>query len=104
MTVPFMVLCNVPMLHAVGTAAAIGFPIAAAGTAGYVVTGWNVPGLPPGSLGYVYWPALLGLAIGGILTAPLGAKAAHSLPTRRLKQAFAILLYILATRMLVALA
>jgi uncharacterized membrane protein YfcA len=75
-----------------------------AGTVGYVVTGWNGSGLPPGSFGYLYWPALAGLAIGGMLTAPLGAKAAHSLPTKRLKQAFALLLYILATRMLVALA
>jgi uncharacterized membrane protein YfcA len=104
MTVPFMLLCNVPMLQAVGTASAIGFPIAVAGTVGYVVTGWNGSGLPPGSFGYLYWPALAGLAIGGMLTAPLGAKAAHSLPTKRLKQAFALLLYILATRMLVALA
>jgi uncharacterized membrane protein YfcA len=36
--------------------------------------------------------------------APLGAKAAHSLPTRRLKQAFAVLLMVSATRLLLAVA
>jgi uncharacterized membrane protein YfcA len=104
MTVPFMVLCNVPILHAVATAAAIGFPIAVAGTIGYVATGWGDPSLPAATLGYVYLPALLGVSLASVALAPLGAKAAHSLPTARLKQVFAILLLVLATRMLVGLA
>jgi uncharacterized membrane protein YfcA len=33
MSVPFMVWCNVPLRHAVGTSAALGFPIALASTA-----------------------------------------------------------------------
>jgi len=103
MTVPFMVLCNVPVLHAIGTASAIGFPIAAAGTAGYVLTGLLDGPLPRLSLGFVYLPALAGLVVASVLTAPLGALAAHRLPTRRLRQAFAALLYVLATRMLVRL-
>ena len=32
LSVPFMSFCNVPLHHAVGTSAAIGFPIAVAGT------------------------------------------------------------------------
>jgi uncharacterized membrane protein YfcA len=104
MTVPFMVMCNVPMLQAVGTAAAIGFPIAVAGTIGYVAAGWGDPAMPPATLGYVYLPALLGVSLASVALAPLGAKAAHSLPTARLKQAFAVLLLILATRMLIGLA
>ena len=104
MTVPLMVLCNVPMLQAVGTAAAIGFPIAVAGTIGYVAAGWGDPVLPAATLGYVYVPALVGVSIASMALAPLGAKAAHSLPTARLKQAFAVLLLILSTRMLIGLA
>jgi len=99
MTVPFMVMSNVPALQAVGTAAAIGFPIAAAGTVGYVVTGLAEGGLPPASLGYVYLPALLGLSVASMLTAPLGARLAHSLPTKRLKQFFALFLLFLAARL-----
>ena len=40
-SVPFMVWCNVKMHNAVGTSAALGFPIAAAGTLGYIITGWG---------------------------------------------------------------
>jgi uncharacterized membrane protein YfcA len=102
MSVPFMVLCRVPMLHAIGTASAIGFTIAVAGTVGYVVTGLG-HALPAPSLGYVYLPALAGMVVAGMLTAPLGAVAAHRLPTRRLRQAFALMLYLLATRTLLRL-
>jgi uncharacterized membrane protein YfcA len=99
MTVPFMVMSNVPALQAVGTAAAIGFPIAAAGTVGYVATGLVEVGLPPASVGYVYLPALVGISVASMLTAPLGARLAHSLPTKRLKQFFALFLLFLAVRL-----
>ncbi len=101
MTVPFMLFCNVSAIQAVGTASAIGFPIALGGTVGYVASGLLEGGLPPGSLGYVYSPALAGISLASVLTAPLGARLAHSLPMKRLKQLFALLLFLLATRMLV---
>lgn len=100
-SVPYMVRCNVPMIQAIGTAASLGFPIALAGTAGFVISGLYDNGLPPGSLGYVYLPAFAGIAVTGVLIAPVGAAAAHRLPTRRLKQIFAALLYVLAVRMLI---
>ena len=102
MTIPFLMYCNVPILQAIGTAAAVGFPIALAGSVGYIATGMGVAGLPAPSLGYVYLPALAGIVLASVLTAPLGAALAHRLPTRRLKQIFALLLYVLATRMLVS--
>lgn len=99
-SIPFMVRCNVKMHNAVATSAALGFPIAAAGTVGYVVSGWSTPNLPPGSLGFIYVPALLAVAAASVLTAPLGARVAHALNTRRLKRIFAGLLYLLAGYML----
>ncbi len=103
LTVPFMVWCNVPMLQAIGTAAAIGFPIGAAGTVGYVAAGWGAAGLPEWSLGYVYLPALAGVTVASMSLAPLGAMAAHRLPTKVLRRVFAVLMFTLATRMLVML-
>ena len=103
LSVPFMVWGNVPIHRAIGTSAAIGFPIAVAGTAGYVVNGLGAEGLPDGSLGYVYLPALAGIAAASVLTAPLGARLAHALPVRRLEQIFALLLIVVATRMLAGL-
>lgn len=103
MAVPFMVWCNVPMLVAIGTASAIGFPIAVAGSVGYVVSGLFESGLPPWSLGFVYLPALAGVTVASMLSAPLGAIVAHRLPTRLLRRIFALLMFSVATRMLVAL-
>jgi uncharacterized membrane protein YfcA len=100
LSVPFMLWHNVPLHRAIATSSAIGFPIALAGAAGYVLGGSGVSGLPAGSLGFVYLPALLGIVVGSVLTAPLGAFTAHRLPVRPLKRIFALLLAVLALRML----
>jgi uncharacterized membrane protein YfcA len=100
MTVPFLVWCNVPMRNAVGTSAACGLPIALAGTAGYIATGWDAAVLPAWSLGYVYLPALLCIVAASALFAPLGARLAHALPTGILKKIFATMLAIIGLRML----
>jgi uncharacterized membrane protein YfcA len=102
MSVPFMIYCNVPVIQAVGTAAAIGVPIAVGGTIGYLYTGWNAGGLPPWSLGYVYLPALAGITIASVATAPLGASLAHRVPGRMLKRLFSGLMFLLAARMMVS--
>jgi uncharacterized membrane protein YfcA len=100
LSVPFMVWCNVQMRHAVGTSAAIGFPIALAGTIGYLVNGWAVEGTPPLALGYIYLPAFLLVGAVSVLTAPLGAACAHRLPVSTLKKVFAGMLILLVAKML----
>ncbi|HEY4541841.1 MAG TPA: sulfite exporter TauE/SafE family protein [Noviherbaspirillum sp.] len=99
-SVPFMTWCNVTIHNAVATSAALGFPIALAGTLSNIYNGAQVPGLPAGSLGFVYLPALLVIALASVSTAPLGAKTAHSLPVKTLKKVFALVLYALAAYML----
>ena len=103
LSVPFMVWCNVTVHDAIGTSAAIGFPIAIAGAVGYIVNGLHVAGLPAYCLGFVYLPALAGIVGASVLTAPLGARLAHSLPVDRLKQVFALLLFVMGTKMLIGL-
>ncbi len=100
MSVPFMTFCSVPMHTAVGTSSAIGFPIAVAGTLGYILGGYGIQGLPEYTLGYVHLLAFAGIAIASFITAPLGAKLAHSLPVPVLKRFFAFFLLFVATRML----
>ena len=95
-----MTWCNVPIHSAVATSAALGFPIALANVLGYVLGGQSVPGLPPASLGYVWLPGLAAIAACSVLTAPLGARAAHALPVQQLKRVFAGLLLCLALYML----
>ena len=101
LSIPFLVRCNVPLKRALGTAAANGFPIAAAGTVGYILNGYRVPGLPEGSLGFVYLPALVLIVVASMPAAPLGAKLAHRLPVKRLRIVFALMLLAIAVRMLV---
>jgi uncharacterized membrane protein YfcA len=99
LSVPFMTWCNVKMHDAIGTSAAIGLPIAVAGTLGYLVAGWGAAALPAWSIGYVYVPALAGCVVASMLTAPLGARAAHSLPVATLKKIFAGVILLLLAKM-----
>lgn len=99
-SVPFMTWCNVAIHNAVATSAALGFPIAVANVLGYVISGQTVQNLPPASFGYIWLPALVVIAVCSFIVAPLGAKAAHSLPVSRLKRVFASILYVLAAYML----
>ncbi len=102
LTISFLTWCNVRMHQAIGTSAAIGVPIALAGTIGYIVTGSIDPALPPWSMGYVYLPAFIGMAITSILIAPLGAKLAHRMPVEMLKKIFMLFLVSLAVKMAVS--
>ncbi len=101
LTVPLMIACNVPVINAVATSAALGFPIAVAGTLGYIIAGWSLPDMPSGAIGYLYLPALFTVASASMLAAPWGARAAHRMNVRQLKRAFAGLLVALAGYMLV---
>lgn len=101
LSVPFMTWCNVPIHNAVATSAALGLPIAVFNVVGYVLGGWNTPGLPPFSTGYVWLPALAVIVCCSVLTAPVGARTAHALPVKTLKRIFALVLMALAISMLV---
>jgi len=96
-SVPFMTWCNIAIHNAVATSAALGFPIALANVVGYIISG---QGLPPYSFGYLWLPALVVIASCSVLMAPVGARAAHALPVKKLKRAFAVVLFVLALYML----
>lgn len=100
LSVPFFTWCNMKMQQAVGTSSAAGMPIALAGAAGFVWTGWQHPQLPEYSLGYVYLPALLGVAVTSVLFSQLGARWAHRIPAATLKKIFAALLAIVGAKLL----
>jgi len=100
MSVPFLTWCNMPVRNAVATSAAIGIPIAVAGAAGFIITGWDAPLRPAWSIGYVNLPAFLGIVTASTLFAPLGARLAHRIPELVLKRIFAVFLVIVGLRML----
>jgi len=95
-SVPFMTWCNIRIHDAVGTSSALGFPIAVAGTAGYVYAGLGLPEMPAGSIGYLYLPGLAVISVASMLMAPVGARTAHRMDIQPLKKVFAVVLYCLA--------
>ncbi len=100
LSVPVLTRCQVPIHRAVGTAAAIGIFISVPGALGFLINGWGVPERPPFSLGYVN---LIGFALivpMTLWTAPIGARIAHAINARLLRQLFAVFLFITAVRML----
>ena len=102
LTTPYLLWCNISLRQAIATSAACGLPIACAGAGTYLLTGLDAPGLPPGSSGYIYWPAVVGIAASSMLLAPLGASLTHRLSVYWLKKAFALLLIVVALRLLVS--
>lgn len=101
LTVPFLVACRIRLHHAIGTSAAVGFPVALASAAGYAANGlMQIQPLPEYALGYIYLPAFAMVALASTVTAPLGARTAHIMPASVLRKIFAGLLYLLGTRLL----
>ncbi|UTW06160.1 sulfite exporter TauE/SafE family protein [Pseudomonas benzenivorans] len=93
LSVPFLVWRSLSMQQAVATSAACGLPIAAAGALSFIWLGWDNPQLPEWSLGFVYLPALAGVACTSMFFARLGARLAHRLSPLLLKRLFALLLF-----------
>jgi uncharacterized membrane protein YfcA len=100
--IPFLTWCNVNTHRAIGTVAAMAFPLAIAGTLGYIISGWSVEDLPPWSLGFVYLPALLGISATSVVTAPLGARLAHRLKGATLRRIFAVFLVVMGAKVAVS--
>jgi uncharacterized membrane protein YfcA len=100
LTVPYLNWCNVRMQQAVGTSAACGLPIAVAGALANIATGWQSPGLPKLSVGFIYLPAFIGIVLTSVLFARVGANLAHRLDAALLKKIFAIVLIVMGVRFL----
>ena len=100
--VPFLTWCNVDTHRAIGTCAAMGFPLALAGTLGYVASGWGIAGMPPWSVGFVYVPAFVGIAVTSMLVAPWGARLAHRLKGATLRRIVALFLVAMGVKVAIS--
>ncbi|AGH39407.1 Permease [Bibersteinia trehalosi USDA-ARS-USMARC-188] len=97
--VPFLNSRGVELKRAIGTSSFCGCLLGAAATISFIISGWKNPNLPEYSLGYVYLPALFGIAATSIFTSKIGASMANKLPVATLKKAFAIMLMLIALNM-----
>ena len=100
LTVPYLISGQMLMRNAVAVASACGLPIAVSGTISYAILGWNALELPDWSIGYVYLPVFFGTGLSSLVTAPIGAKLAHTLPAAKLKRYFSLLLFVMAAKLM----
>lgn len=96
--VPYLAKSGYSMAQAIAIAAACGYPIALAGSLGFLVLGSGASGWPY-TIGYWYWPGVLILGLTGIAAAPSGARLAHRLPADVLRRLFGVFLILIAIRM-----
>jgi hypothetical protein len=100
MTVPYLVACGHTIHKSVGTSAALGLPLAIAGTMSFIGLTENSTMLPPYNLGYVHIPAFIGISVASSVMTPLGVRMAHRTSTSKLKLIFGLFLLVLGILML----
>ncbi|HUE92309.1 sulfite exporter TauE/SafE family protein [Pseudomonas sp.] len=100
LSVPILSAFKTPMHVAVGTGAALGMVISLPGAIGFLINGIDVANRPPFTVGYVNLAGLALIVPMTMLLAPYGARLAHSVDARRLRQLFALFLFLTALRML----
>ncbi|MDF1791947.1 MAG: sulfite exporter TauE/SafE family protein [Thalassobaculaceae bacterium] len=99
LTVPTLSAFNYPIHRAVGSAAALGLPIAIPGVIGFAIAGWGLENRPPMSIGYINIIGFLLIFPLSSFMAPYGAAIAHKLNRVWLRRAFALFLGVTAVRM-----
>ena len=100
--VPFFTWCGMTIHRAIGTVAALGFPLAIAGSVGYALAGTGIEGLPAWSAGFVYVPAFVVISAASVLVAPFGARLAHRLKGPTLRRIFAMFLLAIGAKVAIA--
>jgi uncharacterized membrane protein YfcA len=99
--IPFMLAYLRMSIHnAIAAGAFLSLYVAISGTLLYFFTGLNAKNLPDYSLGYLYLPAVLGVSVGSLYFAWLGAKVAHRMPPAALRGVFGIFLVVVGTKMI----
>lgn len=102
LSVVYLSYKNVDMKRAIGTSAAIGFPIAIVSTIGYMISGWNTTTDIPNTFGFINVPAFLAITIASVIAASYGARSSHNLSESNLKKVFATICLALSIKMLVS--
>jgi uncharacterized protein len=98
--VPYFTRCNVPLRHAIATASVCTFPVALTGVSLLMLSTPSTLAMPKDSIGYVYWPALLGLVLPCILLVPVGVRLAMRLEVTLIRRIFAALLFLIGSDMI----
>lgn len=99
--IPYLTYCGVETRKIATISAMCTLTVALIGSIAVSISGYHSPSLPPLSTGFIYWPAVIWVAIPSMLFAPAGATLAYKLPIQQLKYAFVAILFITAIDMLI---
>lgn len=102
LAMPFLLHCNVDMRRTVIISIALALTVTIVGTISVMFTGWHQSGLPSYTIGYIYWPAWIGLVIGCLIFVPVGVFLSYRLPVITLRKALAAILLLVGIHMLIS--
>ena len=100
LSVPFLTWCGLPVAKISGTSSTFTFPVAVAGTIAFMISGIIGKVDVQWTTGYVYWPAVVTVAVGTVILAPLGTRMSHHIPRRGMRIGFGVFLLLLGVRMI----
>ncbi len=91
--VPYLSYCGIDPRKIPAVSAICTLTVSIIGTIAFIYTGYHRPGLPADTTGFLYWPAIICIAIPSMLFAPLGASLTYILPRTQLKYGFVLILF-----------
>ena len=100
-SVPVFLRLGMSTHHAIATSSACVLLLAILGAITFTLTGLHANNLPSGSVGFVYWPAVLGISIGSVLFVPIGTGLGKRIAGNILRRFFALFLFILGITLLI---
>lgn len=98
-TILYLTYNNIDLKKAIGTSSAVGFIAVLFATLGYLSSGSDEALPLPYHFGYVYLPALCFVTLASVITVPVGAKLAHRLSNKRLKQILGVVCVLLSLKL-----
>ncbi|KTC68870.1 permease [Legionella birminghamensis] len=98
--VPYLAYCGVDIKKIAGISALCTLTVGAIGCIAFTIAGYTDTQLPSGACGYVYWPAVLPIAVSSILFAPAGVSLNYRLPVKQLNYIFIFMLIVTAVHLL----
>lgn len=98
--VPYLNYCGIEVRKIAAITNLCALTVALIGTLSFMITGYRATALIPGTIGYVYWPAVVLTGIFSSLMAPIGAHLNYKLPVHQLRFGFVAILILTAIKML----
>ena len=98
--IPWLTYCGVEVRKIAAVSNLCTLTVGFAGACIFIITGQPEMAAIPYASGYVYWPAVVCVAIPGSLVAPFAARLNYRLPVKQLKYIFIVILLLTAITLL----